>query len=210
MNAVFWFRRDLRLNDNTALAKALSGDCKVIPLFIFDTNILDELPENDSRVTFIYRQLQKINDKLAGFNSGLLIKHGKPLDIWQEIVRQYPVKEVYFNKDYEPYALQRDEQIKSFLAGHNISVSSFKDQVIFEENEVLKPNGACYTVFTPYKNKWLQTLEIKGFASPLKAEWNNLEKKSFHFPALENLGFSESSVAIKDINLSVFENYGNL
>jgi len=207
MNAVFWFRRDLRLEDNTALTKALSGKLKVILLFIFDTNILEELPENDARVTFIYRQLKNINNQLRKFGSSLLIKHGNPVNVWREIVQSYPIKDVYFNKDYEPYAIRRDDQVKSFLNDKNIAVHSFKDQVIFEENEIMKPDGACYTVFTPYKNRWLLHLKSSGLPSTQKPEWENLEKKSFDFPTLKSLDFSESLITVKDSNLSVFENY---
>ena len=207
MNAVFWFRRDLRLEDNTALAKALSGTLKVIPLFIFDTNILDELPPDDARITFIYRQLEKINAELKRHGSGLLIKHGDPQEIWKEMIQQFPVKEVYFNKDYEPYAIRRDEQVKTFLAAANIPVFSLKDQVIFEESEVMKPDGECYTVFTPYKNRWLQQLQTHGLPAFQNTKWENFEKKNFDFTPLEAIGFSENPMPVKDANFSVLGNY---
>ncbi|WP_175579280.1 cryptochrome/photolyase family protein [Maribellus luteus] len=207
MNAVFWFRRDLRLEDNTALAKALSGTLKVIPLFIFDTNILDELPPDDARITFIYRQLEKINAELKRHGSGLLIKHGDPQEVWKEMIQQFPVKEVYFNKDYEPYAIRRDEQVKTFLAAANIPVFSLKDQVVFEESEVMKPDGECYTVFTPYKSRWLQQLKTQGLPAFQNTKWENFEKKNFDFPSLEAIGFSENPMPVKDANFSVIGNY---
>ncbi len=207
MNAVFWFRRDLRLEDNTALAKALSGTLKVVPLFIFDTNILDELPPDDARITFIYRQLEKINAELKRHGSGLLIKHGDPQEVWKEIIQQFPVKEVYFNKDYEPYAIRRDEQVKTFLTAANIPVFSLKDQVIFEESEVMKPDGGCYTVFTPYKNRWLQQLKTQGLPAFQNTKWENFEKKNFDFTPLEAIGFSENPMPVKDANFSVLGNY---
>ncbi|MCE4565345.1 deoxyribodipyrimidine photo-lyase [Maribellus sp. CM-23] len=207
MNAVFWFRRDLRLEDNTALAKVLSGTLKVIPLFIFDTNILDELPPDDARLTFIYRQLQKINAELRKFGSGLLIKHGDPQEVWKEMIQQFPIKEVYFNKDYEPYAIRRDEQVKMLLAAANIPVFLLKDQVVFEESEVMKPDGECYTVFTPYKNKWLQQLQTQGLPAFPNTKWENLENKIFDFPPLETIGFSENPIPVKEANFSVLGNY---
>ncbi|MCK3685078.1 deoxyribodipyrimidine photo-lyase [Maribellus sp. YY47] len=207
MNAVFWFRRDLRLEDNTALIKALAGKLKVIPLFIFDSNILEELPKDDARLTFIYAQLQKINAQLKEIGSGLLIKQGNPSEVWEEVIQQFQVKEVYFNKDYEPYAIRRDEQVTNLLSSQNISVFPFKDQVIFEESEVMKPDGECYTVFTPYKNKWLQHFTTEGLPLLPKTEWANFEKTNFGFPSLNALGFSESSITVKDVNFSVLENY---
>ncbi len=207
MNAVFWFRRDLRLEDNTALAKALSGTLKVVPLFIFDTNILDELPPDDARITFIYRQLEKINAELKRHGSGLLIKYGDPQEVWKEIIQQFSVKEVYFNKDYEPYAIRRDEQVKTFLEAANIPVFALKDQVVFEESEVMKPDGECYTVFTPYKNRWLQQLKTHGLPAFQNTKWENFEKQNFDFPSLEAIGFSENPMPVKDANFSVLGNY---
>lgn len=159
--SIFWFRRDLRLEDNKGLHEALQSGHKVIPLFIFDEDILESLPKNDARVTFIYQTLQKLDKELRKHQSSLIIKKGKPLEVWRELIDEYPIHGVYTNKDYEPYAIKRDKEIADFLTSKGIIFNAFKDQVIFEENEVLKNDGTPYTVFTPYKNKWLQNFSEK-------------------------------------------------
>ena len=136
--AFFWFRRDLRLEDNVGLFFALKSQYPVIPLFIFDEEILDKLPKDDARVGFIHESLSKMNDFLKEIDCSILIKKGKTMQIWQELISEFNVKEVFFNKDYEPYAIQRDLVISEFLALHNINHFTFKDQVIFEELEIVK------------------------------------------------------------------------
>jgi len=153
--SVFWFRRDLRLEDNIALYQVLSKNKNVLPIFIFDTNIINELPKDDARISFIYENLKKIDTQLKEYNSSLLVFKGKPIDVWKELMLKYEVTSIYFNKDYEPYAIKRDAEIIALAKKNNIVVFNSKDQVIFEENEVLKDNKEPYTVFTPYKNKWL-------------------------------------------------------
>ena len=138
MITVHWFRRDLRLEDNTALQIALKEQYPVLPVFIFDRNILDELPRNDARVNFIYQQLKIIFTKLREKDSTLKIFIGDPLEIWMDLVQKYKVGTVYFNKDYDPYAQQRDQQVTDFLESQGIPVHTYKDQVIFEESEVIK------------------------------------------------------------------------
>ncbi|HAT80460.1 MAG TPA: deoxyribodipyrimidine photolyase, partial [Flavobacterium sp.] len=154
--AIFWFRRDLRLEDNVGLFHALQSEYPVIPLFIFDEAILNSLPKDDARVGFIHDSLSKINSKLQEFGSSLLVKKGKTKQVWQELIQEFDVKEVFFNKDYEPYAIKRDLAIGELLATHKTTCFSFKDQVIFEEKEITKADGLPYTVYTPYKNKWLE------------------------------------------------------
>lgn len=153
--SIFWFRRDLRLHDNTGLTKALNGAERVLPVFIFDKDILDELPENDSRVSFIFDTLQSMRRELAAHHqSGIAFYHGKPLEVFKALVAQYDIGSVYTNHDYEPYATKRDHQIKTFLSGHNIDFNTYKDQVIFEKDEVVKADGTPYAVYTPYMRKW--------------------------------------------------------
>ncbi|PJA32531.1 MAG: deoxyribodipyrimidine photolyase, partial [Candidatus Zambryskibacteria bacterium CG_4_9_14_3_um_filter_42_15] len=154
--SVFWFRRDLRLEDNCALFHALNSNYPVLPIFIFDKEILNELPKDDPRVSFIYDSLNNINKELAKFNASLYVKKGNPVEILAAIFDEFNVKNVFFNKDYEPYAIQRDEKIKLLCAQKNIECFTFKDQVIFEEAEIVKADGLPYSVYTPYKNKWLE------------------------------------------------------
>ena len=134
--SIFWFRRDLRLEDNVGLFQALQSKYSVVPLFIFDDSILDSLPKNDARVGFIHESLSKINTKLQEIGSSLLVKKGKTFDVWQSLLNEYDVKEVFFNKDYEPYAIQRDTEICELLETNKTITYSFKDQVIFEEKEI--------------------------------------------------------------------------
>lgn len=153
--SVFWFRRDLRLHDNLGFKEALKGDYPVLPIFIFDTDILDKLPKNDARVTFIHETLQNMRETLhKDYNSAVALFHGKPLTIIEELTTDYQIQEIYTNNDYEPYAREREEAIRRFLKEKNIAFKTFKDQVIFEKDEVLKDNGDPYVVYTPFKNKW--------------------------------------------------------
>jgi deoxyribodipyrimidine photo-lyase len=149
-----WFRRDLRLHDNAALFAALQSGERVLPLFIFDQNILDELPKDDARVTFIYRQLQQLHDQLRSMGSGLAVFHGNPLEVLERLTDEHSVSAVYTNNDYEPYARKRDKEVHALLKVKNIAFKTAKDQVIFEKSEVVKDDGTPYVVFTPFSRKW--------------------------------------------------------
>ncbi|SDX25794.1 deoxyribodipyrimidine photo-lyase [Lutibacter oricola] len=206
--AVFWFRRDLRLHDNTALFYALNSGCKVLPIFIFDEAILNELPKNDARASFIHQTLNTIHIDLTENKSSLYIKKGNVKKVWQELLNEYNIKKVFFNKDYEPYALKRDTEISNFLIENNIEVSSYKDQVIFESGEILKADGKPYTVYTPYKNKWwnlYNSKELKLF--PSENFKNNFVELSIKFPSLGEIDFIESSIKVKKINRSSILDY---
>jgi deoxyribodipyrimidine photo-lyase len=206
---VFWFRRDLRLEDNTALHHALLSGLPVLPIFIFDENILYELPVDDARVSFIYEQLSKINSQLKNYNGSLLILKGKPMDAWKKLIDDYDISKVYLNRDYEPYALERDNAVKAFLAEKNIELLSFKDQVVFEKDDILKSDGKPYTVYTPYKNKWLEKFK-KIDANPLKASsFNNFHQFESTFPSLHEIGFKSSSIKVKNFQLSNLGNYNS-
>ena len=152
---LFWFRRDLRLEDNHGLYQALQSSGPVLPIFIFDTNILDKLEDRtDRRVQFIYEQIQGLKAALEKAGSSLLVCYGEPTAVYQQLVQALPLKAVYTNHDYEPYAQHRDQAVAACLAEHQVAFHSFKDQVIFEKEEVMKDDGTPYTVFTPYMKKW--------------------------------------------------------
>lgn len=160
--SIFWHRRDLRLADNAGAYEALKGPYPVLPLFIFDKHILDKLADqDDARVTFIQEQIQQISARLEGMGSSILIKYGFPEAVWENIVETYDVKAVYTNRDYEPYALDRDQKIEKLLGTKAIPFHTYKDHVIFEKTEVEKKGGGPYTVFTPYSRQWKEKLKSK-------------------------------------------------
>ena len=206
--SIFWFRRDLRLTDNTGLTKALESETPVLLLFIFDRTILDDLPPKDARVAFIHSQLQEIHQKI-GPHSSILCKHGTPLDVWQELLSEFDVDSVYVNRDYEPYARKRDTQIKQFLQTHQIPFHKYKDQVIFEKNEIVKPNGQPYTIYTPFKNKWLQKFKMDEDLQRFEPNLNNLLSVKLDFPSLESLGFKNSAQDILKFQLQHLANYAD-
>lgn len=110
---VYWFRRDLRLEDNKGLQQALASGLPVLPVFIFDTDILDQLSDPyDRRVDYIHQALISINDTLHKYQSALQVYHGKPLEIFEQITTQYQVQAFYCNRDYEPQAIKRDHAVK--------------------------------------------------------------------------------------------------
>tara|TARA_R110002073_G_scaffold139232_2_gene289287 strand:- start:64776 stop:66080 length:1305 start_codon:yes stop_codon:yes gene_type:complete len=206
---VCWFRRDLRLTDNTAFFHALTSGLPVIPLFIFDTDILEELPATDGRVTFIHHTLKELHTQLAIFKSGMLIKKGEVSAVWKTLQAEFTIKKVFFNNDYEPYAIQRDTAIKKQLETNGIAVSGFKDDVIFEANEVLKNDQSPYTVFTPYKNKWLSTYHSKAIKSTeyKKELLQNCLQFTPEFPTLAEVGFEKSTQVVEPYQLDAIENY---
>lgn len=206
---IFWFRRDLRLGDNTGLTAALGSGNPVLPIFIFDTNIIDELPADDPRINFIYKTLSSISDELKKAGSSLHILKGDPETVWKKLISTFDIGEVYINKDYEPYAIKRDNTVESILKQKHIPLLKYKDQVIFEECEILKPDNKPYTVFTPYKNRWIQRFRETTPTSSLKK--NNIEgnfyKVQAPFPALEDFGFRSSTVKVRSFDLSVIPEY---
>ena len=204
---IFWFRRDLRLNDNTALNIALKSGKKTQVIFIFDSKITNELEPNDPRITFIYRQLNKINKKLNSFGSSLKIYRGDPIIIWQQIIKKSKIDAVYINHDYEPYAIKRDYTLKKILTNENIPFLSFKDQVIFEKNEIIKKDGNPYTVFTPYKNKWIEKFNLTPIITNSLTNTNQFQKSNHDFPSLKDLKFVESNIKVPDFNLSTIPDY---
>lgn len=167
---IFWFRRDLRIDDNTGLYSALKSGMPVLPLFIFDTEILSKLEnKSDKRVDLIHQMLVNLNNELESHGFSLLVKYGNVEDVFNQLLSDYNVKEVYTNRDYEPEAILRDKRVSEFLFSKNIKFASFKDQVIFEWNEILKSDGTPYTVFTPFSKKWKQNLTEQDYL-PLRTE----------------------------------------
>ncbi|MBS1596122.1 MAG: deoxyribodipyrimidine photo-lyase [Bacteroidetes bacterium] len=190
---IYWMRRDLRLGDNAALYHALREGEAVLPLFIFDTNILDKLHDRqDRRVQFIYDELQKIAAELRKHGSDLLIKTGKPLEIWRELLKEYQIAAVHTNEDYEPYARDRDGKVGEMLFGHKVPFNTYKDHVIFAKSEVVKSDGNPYTIYTPYSRRWREKLKPFYYkAYPTEKYFSRLMKVSKHlyFPTLADIGF---------------------
>ena len=207
--AIFWFRRDLSLLDNIGLFHALKSRFKVLLIFIFDADIMEELPKNDSRVSFIFDTLNQIHFELLKKNSSILIKKGTVIQVWKELLSEYNIKQVFFNKDYEPYAIKRDERVSKLLQSNGVEVSTYKNDVIFEENDVLKDDGLPYTVYTPYKNKWLRLLEPKHFQSVTidKDLLGNFHQIKIPFPSLEHIGFINGDHKVNAYNLEAISDY---
>jgi len=209
---VFWFRRDLRLDDNKGFFEALKGEYPVLPVFIFDSEILNKLPKTDARVTFIHDSLQNMRVRLQNdYDSSLAIYHGKPIEIINKLIEDYKIGCIYTNRDYEPYALERDNAIQTLLEENGIAFKTFKDQVIFEKNEVVKNDGNPYVVYTPYMKKWkeqFKSIPLKTFKTS-----NSLSNliKDVNLPniSLNAIGFEESEQKIASYSVSpeLIQNY---
>lgn len=210
--AIFWFRRDLRLEDNAGLYHALKSGYKVLPIFIFDRNILDKLEnKKDQRVEFIHNALTDINSQLLSLGSSVLIKNGYYIEIWKNIISEFEITGVYTNHDYEKYAIERDNQIGEMLKAEGIAFYTFKDQTIFEKNEVLSGAKTPYTVFTPYSRKWKETLNefyLKSYTTE-KYFTNFIKTDSFKIPTLAEIGFIETGGVFpkKEIQKELIKKY---
>ncbi len=202
---VIWFRRDLRLSDNAALFHSLKQGLPVLPVFIFDTNILDELDADDQRVTFIYQALCNMQNELKNYSSSLKIIHATPIESFLKLINEYDIEAVYANHDYEPYARKRDEEVSKFLLSHGVKFNTFKDQVIFEKDEIVKDDGTSYSVFTPYSKRWKATVNdfyLKSYPSQ-NYFFNFIKTESiFYFPSLKELGFNESNTSFPKRTIS--------
>ena len=196
---IFWYRRDLRLDDNRGFYEALQSKHPVLPIFIFDSEILDKLPKNDSRVTFLHETLQHMRKTLSeDYNSSIALLHGKPKDTYKQLIENYNIDTVYTNHDYEPYATERDTEIKSFLAAHDIEFKTYKDQVIFEKSEVVKKDGDPYKVYTPYMRTWkekFKTIDFKIYETEVyfKRLIQDIDLPNL---SLEAMGFEKSNQPI--------------
>lgn len=203
--SICWFRRDLRLEDHAALYYALKGPYPVVPLFIFDINILSKLNNRqDARLTFIHQTLAALQLQLLELGSTFEVKYGTPEQAWTEILKVYDVKAVYTNQDYEPYARERDDALAEYLRSENIVFHTYKDQVIFEKNEITKADLKPYTVFTPYFRQWHQKLDsfyLKAY--PVAKYFGNLlPQPSKEMISLTEMGFKPSTLHFPDQNFS--------
>ncbi|MEO9022071.1 MAG: deoxyribodipyrimidine photo-lyase [Ginsengibacter sp.] len=209
---ICWLRRDLRLFDNTALYHALTSPFPVLLIFIFDTNILDHLDNNsDRRVAFIHETLLEINGTIMEFGSSVMVFHDTPLSAFAKIAEEYQIEGIFANHDYEPYAMERDNKIKEFANQHQINFHTFKDQVIFEKTEVMKPDESPYTIFTPYSKIWKQKYnesEVISYSSEKHLD-NLLKTKPFAFPSLKEIGFKQiiSGVAKPEMSEELIRHY---
>ena len=210
---VFWFRRDLRIDDNAGLYRALTSGSKVLSVFIFDTEILEKLEDKkDARVYFIWKKIHEIKHDLEKrYGSSLLMEHGKPLEIYKKLVEKYNVKTVFANRDYEPSARQRDKEVYDFLKSKGVDFKGFKDQVLFDKDEVLKDDGTPYEVYTPYMKKYKSQLNdfyLKSYPVR-KYHGNFIETKNFNDVTLKEIGFEQTYVDFPDdsFNESIIETY---
>jgi deoxyribodipyrimidine photo-lyase len=207
---IFWFRRDLRLEDNKALFEALTSEEEVLPIFIFDENILNQLPKDDSRVTFIHQLLEKINSKLQEIGKSIAVFHGKPEAIWKQLIAENKIEKVFFNHDYEPYARERDKTIYELLQANTIDIKNYKDQVIFEKSEVTKDDGLPYVVYTPYSNKWKEKFKQITLENYNSEDFlDKITKHNYPFLSLKEIGFEPSTIVapVYDISSSLIDNY---
>ncbi|NMM50534.1 cryptochrome/photolyase family protein [Marinigracilibium pacificum] len=209
---IFWFRRDLRTDDNHGLYEALKSEHKVLPIFIFDRQILDDLEDKkDPRVMFISDKINELHASFQKHNSGLLTFYDTPEEAFQSLTQEYNVDTVYCNRDYEPYARQRDEKIEEFLKSKNIGFNTYKDQVIFEKYDILTQTDSYYKVFTPYSRTWLDKWakdEVPHYWS--ENNLHNLYETTVKNPhQLSDMGFERSEIEIptNDINENIIETY---
>jgi len=209
---IFWFRRDLRLDDNIGFYNALKAGKPVLPIFIFDTEILDQLPEDDARVTFIFETLQAMRKTLRDeHDSGIAMYYGKPEKIFKDLLSDYKIGTVFTNHDYEPYATSRDKAIKTLLDKNEIDFKTYKDQVIFEKSEVVKDDGKPYMVYTPYMKKWKSIFN----GNDLKIHYTNdviehvIENSRLPNLSLSDIGFKKSTQEIEAFTVTptLIQNY---
>lgn len=214
MNKVtlFWHRRDLRIEDNVGLYEALQNNAPVLPLFIFDSDILGKLEDkDDARLSFIHSELGRIKSEYESRGGSMLVRYGNPLEVWKSLVEEFDVQAVYTNRDYEPYAQSRDKSIYQFLQSKNIPFKGFKDHVIFEKSEVVKDDGKPYLVFSPYARKWLSQVTDSTFNSvPSEHSLENLfPTEKLPLLSLEDVGFKGSEIEAPDkaISPAVIDTY---
>ncbi|WP_346238202.1 cryptochrome/photolyase family protein [Niabella insulamsoli] len=210
--SIFWFRRDLRLDDNAGLYHALKSGHPLQLVFIFDTNILDELEDPcDQRVVFIHRSLEVMQERLTALGATLDVRFGKPEKVFEELKKDYNIAAVFLNHDYEPYARQRDNAIYLLFKKENIEVTGFKDQVIFEKKEIVKDDGQPYHVFTPYYRKWMSCLSdfyLKSY--PCKTYFKYFHKQQpLPIPTLKKMGFQAANAGFpsKSASADLIKNY---
>lgn len=207
---IFWFRRDLRVEDNVGLFHALQGEENVLPIFIFDTSILAQLPPDDARVTFIHERLTVIQNTLLALGKSLAVFHGSPEEVFTQLLSELSIGTIYTNHDYEPYARKRDKHLNQLFQSKGVAFKTSKDQVIFEKEDVVKDDGKPYVVFTPYCRRWkegFRTVTLQHY--PSETLLNKIALHSFPFLSLSDIGFSASKIKIRpfDISASTIHNY---
>lgn len=214
------------MNDNHGLSEALKSGYPVLPLFIFDAEILDKLNDDDRRVPFIHRQILQLNEELNASGNRLLVFYDKPFEVFRKLIDLVDIAGVYTNRDYEPYAVERDRIIEELLSGSGIPLLKYKDQVIWDPGEVVKPDGLPYEVFTPFSKKWLSLynqapekltgqflIDKSGLALPDSLKyWQTIPGLSLPIPSLSDLGFRESDIEYpaKNLNSNKLKDYGKL
>ena len=210
--AIFWHRRDIRIADNAGLNKALIASKQVIPVFIFDREILDKLPKDDARVSFIHSEITELKKVYQRLGSDLIVEYGDPKLLIPKLVQEQNVNAVFTNRDYEPYARSRDAYLFTKLKESNVSFIGAKDHVVFEKEEVLKADGLPYTVFTPYSRKWKTYFQENYVAShPSEKNTASLFKCAEYqeLISLEKMGFVESQIKFpkKSVELKTINQY---
>ena len=191
---IFWFRRDLRLHDNKGFYAALKSGLPVVPLFIFDKDILDALQyKDDKRISFIYKAIEAMQAQLQKEGSTMEVRYGKPRDIFKQLLQDYEVKAVHTNEDYEPYAAERDGAVENLVKSNGATFHLYKDQVIFAKDEVTKKDGGHYSIFGPYSRAWRAQLKDDNHApAPSEKHLKNcLAQKSKPMPTLAEMGFEK-------------------
>lgn len=192
--ALFWHRRDLRIEDNAGLYKALKSGYTVQPVFIFDSEILEKLPEDDQRLLFLHREIQQLQAAYRTAGSDLLVIHGNPVEEIPALAKRFQAKAVFTNRDYEPYALQRDQNVYELLQQIGVEFIGSKDHVIFEKNEILKADGSPYSIYTPYMRRWKEQMNDFFISSyPVRKYADALIRpaEAYSIPELKNLGFDD-------------------
>lgn len=209
---IMWFRRDLRLKDNAALYHALKSNNPVVPVFIFDTEILDLLEEKkDRRVEFIRLAIEEIQAELEEVGSTMHVLHGTPEASFKKLLKHYNIAEVFTNHDYELSAIERDQKIAQLLQEHGIAFHTYKDQVIFDKDEILKDDGNPYTVYTPYSKRWKMKLNdfyLRPY--PTQKYFHNFYQQApIEIPTLQAIGFEPGNEPFppKKISKSLLNQY---
>ena len=193
---LFWFRRDLRIEDNCGLFHALNGKNKVLPIFIFDKKILKKLPKQDARLEMILMSLNNIDLAMKTKRCSVGRFHGTPKTIFPELIKKWRVEKVICNEDYEPYATNRDAEIHQLLEKEGVVFEMYKDQVIFAKDEIVKKDGSPYKVYTPFSRKWLERFEENPLKTyPSETLLGNLTlNESLPKINLADLGFDKSII----------------
>lgn len=194
----------MRLEDNAALWKALKSETPVLPIFVFDKDILSKLEDStDSRVTFLHRTIESLDQQLKQRGSGLKVFYSRPEEVMQELSLTYDVKQVFFNRDYEPYALERDLKVASFWKDQGVEVIGGKDHVIFEKNEVVKADGTPYLVYSPYAKAWRKLFTAEHSKPyPNQEYFGNFLKWSGEEPiSLGDMGFQPTQIELPELEI---------